>query len=390
MDRQALLDTLGEYLELDDDDCLSLPRQAYLSNELYELEVERIFRREWLCVGREEYIPAAGDYYCLDVLDEPLLVVRGDDHRIRILSSVCRHRYMPVAEGRGNTKRFVCPYHAWTYATDGALVAAPYMRGSRRFDLQGCRLPEYRCESWCGFLFVNLDDDAPPLAPRFASMARQVANYRIDEQVEVLHYEREWAGNWKLSAENSMEYYHHVGLHKDTVQEPTPAKNTYLPPPPADLSFTHERCGMAEEFRDGGHALTSVGRLDTFDEEELRTAYMVYVFPAFTMAMRPNSNNWLSFRPAGPENTQVLGGYLVAREVLADNPEVAEQRRELIYAVNEEDSRATTELARVMRSSKAARGPLGPFEGTIAQFYRYLARTLTTQRDTARSHLRSA
>ena len=85
-----------------------------------------------------------------------------------------------------------------------------------------------------------------------------------------------------------------------------------------------------------------------------------------------------------------LGGTFLDYSVLADNPGVAEQRRELIYAVNEEGSRATTELARVMRSSKAARGPLGPFEGTIAQFYRYLARTLLTERNATTRHLRSA
>ena len=104
---------------------------------------------------------------------------------------------------------------------------------------------------------------------------------------------------------------------------------------------------------------------------------MVYVFPAFTMAMRPNANNWLSFRPNGLEGTKVLGGYLVSPEVKKEFPDIAEQRRELILRVNEEDSLATTELAKAMRSSKAERGPLSPFEGTVAQFYRYLARTLT-------------
>ena len=72
----------------------------------------------------------------------------------------------------------------------------------------------------------------------------------------------------------------------------------------------------------------------------------------------------------------MLGGYLVSPEVRAEFPGLAEERRDLILRVNEEDSRATTELAKVMRSSKAARGPLSPFEATIAQFYRYLARTL--------------
>ncbi len=389
MKLEALLRILAEYLSRDDSDCESLPPDAYLSPELHRLEVERIFRREWLCVGREEDVAAPGDYYCIDLLGDPLVIVRDDEGQVRALSSVCRHRYMLVVTGAGRTSRFVCPYHAWTYATDGRLVAAPYMKGSKRFRKDRCRLPEYRLESWCGFLFANLDDDAEPLAPRMKTLEQHIENYRVGQQVEIMRYESEWAGNWKLSAENSMEYYHHVGLHKTTVGKQLPARNTYLPPAPADLSFAHERCAIDEAFKTTGHPFNPRGRLDSFTEEELETGYMVYVFPAFTMAMRPNANNWLSFRPDGPENTKVLGGYLVSPEVRAEFPDLAEERRELILRVNEEDSRATTELAKVMRSSKAARGPLSPFEATIAQFYRYLARTLagaSRRRTPRRSH----
>jgi phenylpropionate dioxygenase-like ring-hydroxylating dioxygenase large terminal subunit len=374
---ESLLEIISEYLDLQDDECLSFPRQAYISPELHALELETIFKRSWLCVGRAEYVPNPGDYYSFDLLDEPLIIARGEDGEVRALSNICRHRYMRVLEGEGHTFRFVCPYHSWTYATDGKLVAAPYMKGAKRFDMEHCRLPTYRLENWCGFLFVNLDDAAAPLAPQMATLDQHIQNYRVATQVEIMRYESDWAGNWKLAAENSMEYYHHVGLHKNTVGVQMPASKAYLPPPPADLSFTHERCGMDEKYKTTDHPMNPKGRLQTFTEEELTTGYMVYVFPAFTMAMRPNANNWLSFRPNGLEGTKVLGGYLVSPEVKKEFPDIAEQRRELILRVNEEDSRATTELAKAMRSSKAERGPLSPFEGTVAQFYRYLARTLT-------------
>jgi hypothetical protein len=122
--------------------------------------------------------------------------------------------------------------------------------------------------------------------------------------------------------------------------------------------------------------MNPAGQLDRFTTEDLETGYMVYFFPAFTMAMRPNGNNWLSFRPLGPERTLVLGGYMVSPELLRETPDIVEGRRDLIAKVNEEDSLATTELAKVMRSTKAGRGPLSAFEGTIAQFYRYLSRAL--------------
>ena len=371
-----LLAVFAEYLQLDDTDCLSLPPAAYYNTELYQLEMETIFRRSWLCVGRVEYLPNSGDYFTFELLGDLLVIVRGDDGIIRALSSICRHRYMPLVQDSGNTRRFTCPYHAWTYATDGRLLSAPYMEGSQRFVKEQCGLPEYRLETWAGFLFINLDKEAPSLASRMQTLDGYIANYRVPGQTEILHYESVWEGNWKLSAENSMEYYHHVGLHKDTVQDYMPAKNSYTPKPPDDLSFTHMRCGMNEAFKSGGHIMHPQGRLDTFTEEDLSSGYLVYVWPAFTMAMRPNGNNWLSFHPQGPERTGILGGYMASPDLLEVAPDIGEQRREVIARVNEQDRLATSELAKAMHSSRAARGPLSPFEQTIAQFYRWLAREL--------------
>ena len=375
-----LLEILGEYLELDDDDCLTLPPSAYRSPEFYALEMKEIFEKNWLCVGRAEYVPESGDYYAFDMLGETLLIVRGDDGEVRALSNICRHRYMQIVAGSGNTHRFICPYHSWSYGTDGKLVGAPYMDGAKRFNQAECRLPQYRLDTWAGFLFVNLDEKAPPLSDRMRTLETYIENYRVPDQIEIMHYESVWNGNWKLSAENSMEYYHHVGLHKDTVQDYMPAKNAYVPPPPDDLSFTHMRCGMNESYRSGGHTMTPRGRLDTFTEEDLTTGYMVYIWPAFTMAMRPNGNNWLSFHPDGPERTQILGGYMTSPEVLEEFPDIGEQRREVMSVVNEQDKLATTELAKAMHSGKAMRGPVGPFEGTLPQFYRYLARVLVNSK----------
>jgi phenylpropionate dioxygenase-like ring-hydroxylating dioxygenase large terminal subunit len=382
----ALLDDLGEYLRLPDTACLSLPREAYISKDLHEIEVKKIFEKSWLCVGRDEYVANPGDFYTIDVMGEPVIVVRGTDGQVRALNAACRHRSMLVTQGRGNAKRFTCPYHAWTYGTDGRLIGAPHMEQSQVFDKKACSLPQYRLDRWMGFLFVNLDDDAAPLQPVVASMDKAVANYRVGEQTEIFHYETQWEGNWKLSAENSMEYYHHIALHAGTVGVQMPAKGTYIPAVPAsDSTFTHERCRMGEKFLGGkAHPMNPKGDLRGLTEEELTTGYMVYVFPAFTMAMRPGTNNWLSFRPDGPEKTKVLGGYLMWKDIAHEDPELARKRRDMIEKVNYEDSLATSELAKAMRSRKAVRGPLSHFEGTVAQFYKYLARTLAADRATAR------
>jgi hypothetical protein len=182
-----------------------------------------------------------------------------------------------------------------------------------------------------------------------------------------------------------MEYYHHIALHAGTVGVQMPARGTYIPAVPAtDETFTHERCRMGESFLGGeAHPMNPKGDLRGLTQEELTTGYMVYVFPAFTMAMRPGTNNWLSFRPDGPEKTKVLGGYLLWKDIAMEDPELGRQRRDMIEKVNYEDSLATSELAKAMRSRKATRGPLSHFEGTVAQFYKYLARTLAADRASA-------
>lgn len=123
----------------------SLPAEAFTAPAVYDREVERLFRKEWLCAGRVDQIPAAGDYLCLDLLDEKLVVVRGRDGEIRVLSRICRHRAAEVARGSGRADTFVCPYHAWAYHLDGRLAGAPLLDRIEGFDRKACRLPEFRC-----------------------------------------------------------------------------------------------------------------------------------------------------------------------------------------------------------------------------------------------------
>ena len=82
-----LLEALREYRALEDLNCLTLPADAYFSPELHQLELEQIFRKEWLCVGREEQIPRPGDYFTTEILGEPMVIVHGSDGALRALST---------------------------------------------------------------------------------------------------------------------------------------------------------------------------------------------------------------------------------------------------------------------------------------------------------------
>ncbi len=181
------------------------PPAAYLSEAFHAFEQEAVWRREWIPVGRAEEVPRPGDFFAIEVAGEPLLIVRGDDGQVNAISAVCRHRGMLVAEGRGHCERaFVCPYHAWAYGRDGRLIGAPQAVEQVR---RGIALPRLRVELWHGFVFVTFDDDAPPLAPRLASLEPIVAPHRLEDlrgEFTVdpdyrFEFDHDW--NWKVYAE---------------------------------------------------------------------------------------------------------------------------------------------------------------------------------------------
>ncbi len=192
----------------------TLPPPCYTSREFYEREVEHIFLKEWLCVGRVDQVEKPGDFFTLTLLGERLIVVRDEENQVRVLSNVCRHRATKVVEGRGNRRTFECPYHGWTYSLKGELIGAPEMQRTDNFDKKQCQLASPRVETWEGFIFVNFDQRAQPLGPKLAPLSERLQHYNLSEMrtVKTLVYEGNW--NWKIMVENYMEAYHVLGLHK--------------------------------------------------------------------------------------------------------------------------------------------------------------------------------
>src|SRR3712207_3881488 len=111
---------------------------------------------------------------------ESVLVVRGEDGAIRAFRNVCRHRAARLREGRGDCGKAIrCPYHGWTYRTDGTLIGVPESRGFAGLDKPALGLLPARVEQFCGLLFVNLDEAAEPLAARLGDLAERLAPYRV-------------------------------------------------------------------------------------------------------------------------------------------------------------------------------------------------------------------
>ena len=267
----------------------TMPGAFYTANFLLALERGALFKREWICVGRVEEIAHPGDYMTFDILEEPLLIMRGDDGQVRALSNVCRHRGMPIAAGRGKAKRLACPYHAWTYDTRGRLIGAPHMTERADFDRATICLPEFRCETWQGFIFATLAAETPPLAPRLAGLEDLIGNYHFEEMTLRYAADAVWETNWKCLMENFMEGYHLSPLHRTTLHPVNPTK-LCRHFPPGDAYFGYH-AGFSPDL-----ARTTKGHPD-LSEAEADSCVMFAVPPGLAVGGAADYSSFISIQP---------------------------------------------------------------------------------------------
>ena len=209
----------------------SLPSRDYLDANVFKREVERIFSREWLAVCRAEEIPHAGDWLVVDLVGESVLVVRGKNSQLTAFYNVCRHRGARLCAPKDEVPKLGraalplavlpnggirCPYHAWTYDSDGALIGAPFLADDPDFRRENFSLYPVGCEIWGGFVFLHrTPKEAKPLVEQLTSVAAHIANYPLHE-LRIGHRIRyEVDANWKILCENYNECYHCGPVHPE-------------------------------------------------------------------------------------------------------------------------------------------------------------------------------
>jgi phenylpropionate dioxygenase-like ring-hydroxylating dioxygenase large terminal subunit len=373
-------ETLGAIRALADgpaDRATVMPRAAYTDPDFLARERDRIFAREWLCLGRADAIAEAGQYLTYRINDQPVFAMRQDDGTIRAFSNVCLHRLMQLLpEGEGATggrcgRRFACPYHGWTYGRDGTLVAAPQMK---HLTKAGMRLPEVACTEWQGWIFVCLVDDPPDLQDRLAPLTEAVAPYRVSDYIQVAARDHVWRTNWKLLAENFMESYHLPVAHRATVGAWCPIDKVAFPHPPHP-AYT------CQTFPKDPDAAYGVAHPDNRHlEGELRhTSIMPTVFPAMMFVLAPDHVWWLSLMPRAVDEVHVRFGASIAPERLRAMPDVETYLREteaFFDRVNEEDRTLVESIYRGTCAPLAQPGPLSWMERSLREFQGYIVERL--------------
>jgi phenylpropionate dioxygenase-like ring-hydroxylating dioxygenase large terminal subunit len=296
---------------------------------------------------------------------ESLIVVRGGDGLIRVLSNVCRHRGNLIASGAGNGRRFSCGYHAWTYADDGTLLAAPLMDRVEGFCKADFGLPSFKTELWQNFIFVNLDGNADALAPRLSGLVPHIQNYHHEERHHLFAAEDLWHTNWKCLTENFMEGYHLSVTHRKTLHPITPT--ALCEKVPGDRFFTAYRSHFDPAWPERGPYHPDL------TPAERRYSLLFCVFPSFVVSYAPNFTLYMCLRPASVDDVAIRWG--IAGHAAGPGRPETKAYVELCKSFNAEDRAKLETLQRGLKTRYLSSGRLAPadVEGTIWDFYHFMA-----------------
>ncbi len=185
----------------------------YTSRDFFLLEKERMWPRVWQMAARDEEFPEPGDLVVYDNLGRSVILVRQADRSVKAFWNVCLHRGRKLRTESGHAAELQCPFHGFTWATDGALRHVPCRWDFQHLDGQDMALPEVRCDSWAGYWFVNWDGKAPPLADYLWPLPAHFRRWNLERNTTAVWVAKRIPANWKVVAEAFMEAWHSIVTH---------------------------------------------------------------------------------------------------------------------------------------------------------------------------------
>lgn len=359
-----------------------LPGWMYTSPEIYEMEIERIFMRSWLCVGRVEEFENHGDYVATRITGEPVLVCRDRNGVLNAFNNLCRHRGVEVAKGQGNVEEFMCPYHGWLYGLDGKLIGAPFSNDVENFDFNNCRLPRINVDTWGGFVFVNFDKNCQSLGDYLdEDDVREFAAFLQPENTRTSDkYVFEMACNWKFLPENIVDLYHVGVIHGASFGAHFPLSSVKYNLRKHGYNVYYESYTMAP----GGATL-----FDTMPwlrgKVNERFACSTWLRPTTSIFARHDLLETWVILPLGPERTQITI-YTHLPDEYFKRPAFAQMNQvyaDFIRLVAAEDRELMESLQTAANSRNFTPGPTVKLECAVHQLLNYYVDTLFGKNDVA-------
>ena len=301
---------------------------AYCSPEFFALERERVFASSWVAVGLVADVDAPGRCVVVEVAGRSIIVTRNRHGELRGFHNVCRHRATKLLDGDarevGRHGRIRCPYHSWTYDTDGRCLGTPLFEGSdvpageeavfdtvaRGFDKADHGLLTVAVDSWGFFLFVNLSPDPEPLTTALGDLPQRFAGYGLEAWVPARRRTYEVAANHKLIGENFMEYYHLPWVHPE-LNQVSKFSDHYRWQGPGRYTGMCTTPVSGNTDAGGWDGLRPLSTLGPADADAGR---FVWLFPSTALVVLPNHVFVLFNRPVAADRT-------VETAVLLTHPE---------------------------------------------------------------------
>ena len=204
-------------------------KDIYIDEEVFSLEMEHLFANTWIYVGHASQVPKLGDFYSTTVGDQPVVMVRHSDNTVRVLMNRCAHKGVQVApDGYGNTGKFFrCPYHAWTYKTDGSILSIPLKKGYENTGLEKCEaskgmvvvgaLKDYREFIFCRLAKtgISFEDYFGNSLSTLDNMVERSPEGKLEVAGGVMRYLHHC--NWKMLVDNQTDTCHPMVAHESSA-----------------------------------------------------------------------------------------------------------------------------------------------------------------------------
>ncbi len=361
----------------------TLPSAWYYDPVHYARELEAIWYRDWICVGRNADIPRPGDFCVAEIGNERLIVTRDGEGRPRSFHNTCRHRGSTLCRetaGHFANGRIVCPYHGWTYSLAGELLATPMRIELADFHREHYRLYEAHVDVWGGFLFVNLSETpAASLSEFLGAEARNVEAWPLAALETVQRDESTLACNWKVFWENYSECYHCPRIHPELCRiVPVYRDGVLSYADRRGLPSTEAAGDPRPRVAPGLQTWTLDGQraLPLIDGPDEMQRSLGMVFASFTASLyivaHPDYVRSVRVMPKGPESLQLTVDWLAPPGVATQHRDSIERMLELGRLVIAQDGRVCELNQEGLHSRRHRRGVLVPQEHAVWQFHQWL------------------
>lgn len=341
--------------------------RLYTSAAVFDLDMTQIIPSSWVMVGDTSRLEQPGSYVTENIGSEPVLVVRGDDGRLRAFSNVCPHRASIVLEGEGDCgQRFSCPYHGWVFDTTGALRGIPHRDGfAEPPDPDELGLRELPLAIWERFVFVNPSGTAPPLEEYLGDLPRLVRSHRIADQQPVFSYKHQAKANWKLLVDNGYCDYHVPVVHSrlmplieglGTWQQQADRYINILRAPLTELGLADQP--LLDSIEADEELVTELGSL----------TLAIGLYPnVLLLAFRTGAVHVISWWPQTPDLTEVR---VQTYDHRVPDDEDMRYGSESVERLQQEDIRVCELVQRGLASAHYRPGPRHYLESRVAGFQR--------------------